>query len=102
MRFITLAKLQNVEVESDSLLVVNICNMQSSIIPWEIRAIVEEIHILKNRLQNCNIRFLPRDANSVADWLSKNVASVFCEGIMSRVPEELSHLLVVDVNSYSK
>ena len=70
VRFIASFEKQEVEVESDALVVVQSCTDQMHSVPWEIRPIISEICRFKEGGLNCKIRYISRKANQVADYMA--------------------------------
>ena len=61
-------------IESDSKVAVDLCNDKSSNTS-EIMSICNEIREIKRALSSCSIRFVGRDANSVAHLCAKQASS---------------------------
>lgn len=61
--------LLNVEIKSDSRNAIQVIRGEIPI-PWEIKAIVSNIKHLHQRLELCSFKWIPQQANSVANWLA--------------------------------
>ena len=63
-------------MESDCKEAVELCNAVGKEGPWEMEAMLEEIHRLRNSNPLITIEYMPRKINRVADWLSKNSSAL--------------------------
>ncbi|CAN0917441.1 hypothetical protein LINGRAHAP2_LOCUS30297 [Linum grandiflorum] len=85
-----------VEVESDSLLAVQLV-MSSNTCCHPLGALISDIHSLMEMMQNCKIRHIRREANFVADYIAKSAHDLGDgEKWLSNPPQGVLHLLEAD------
>ena len=85
--------------ESDSKQVIDAICGQTKEISWKIEAIIQDIKYVAARERFFKFLFVKREANKVADWISKNETFVLsCAAWIVNPSLELEALLNSDVN----
>ncbi|XP_050217848.1 uncharacterized protein LOC126668708 [Mercurialis annua] len=90
----------HVDCESDSSIVIHLCNCNNVVIPWDIRPIVEEIRVLANRLISCKFTHISRVQNRATDWVSKASSLLYNQSCYLYPPSDLNNILYSDCSPY--
>jgi len=61
---------KRLHIEGDNLIVIEALKGNSAT-PWQIKYIIQDVHDMLNQVKHAIINHIYREANMVADWLSK-------------------------------
>ncbi|CAN0876753.1 Putative ribonuclease H protein At1g65750, partial [Linum grandiflorum] len=96
LSWVQMLRYSQVEVESDSLLAVQLV-MSSNTCCHPLGTLISDIHSLMEMMQNCKIRHIRREANFVADYIAKSAHGLGDgEKWLSNPPQGVLHLLEAD------
>ena len=65
-----MAGYKRLDIEGDNLLVIEALQGRSAI-PWQIKYVIQDVHIMPNQVDHVKVNYIYREANMAADWLSK-------------------------------
>ena len=103
VRYVVHNAIVDAVIESDAQTVVQVINGHQELRNCEYASVVEEIQALMADVSQSNllITFVPRQANSVADWISKCDSLISNMDLLCNTHSELVQLLHIDVMSAS-
>ncbi|XP_030443101.1 uncharacterized protein LOC115665364 [Syzygium oleosum] len=70
LKYVERNKVERVELESDRIELISALR-QGEEISWEVTALITECYYLLSRVQGVRLKFCPRTANYVADWVAR-------------------------------
>lgn len=90
--------------ESDSQVVICLLNEQySKVFSWKLALIVDQIHNLSTSLEFVTFSHIPKEWNSVGDYLAKWASELMCKWnivdktqLLMGLPHQLDHLVDLD------